>query len=113
MPRGDRVSQYLLGVADLNVYSTIGSSQGDQTNRERRHITRSTIRELTECPAGCHGGGFELARDLHDRLFSRSRTEGDGHLRCRGYVDATGGRRLACDHTLLYRARVAYDARYY
>lgn len=112
MPR-DRTQDYLLGVADLNVYVTLGPEAGDPQARERRHITKTTLRELVPCPGGCRGGGFELARDVHDRAVSRGRTELDGHLRCRGYVDQANGRRVACGHTLLYRAAIRYDARYY
>lgn len=103
-------ARFLGGVGTLDVYATIGTAASPAT-LQRRHLTRTTLPEIVPCEGGCHGGGFELASDLQDRLISRMRSEGDGMVRCRGYREK-GGRRQACDHALVYRAKLVFDGRF-
>lgn len=104
-----RFDKELLGVSNLVVGATIGPESLAWEKRERRPFDLNSLRGQVPCPNRCNGGGYDLVGDL-SRAVERQRTEAQGILRCRGYVDA-GGRRKACDHTLAYRARIQYDAR--
>lgn len=111
MPRVDDLHFLTAGVGELNVYATVGSPTTPPDARERRHVPLRHLKPVLPCTPGCKGGGFELAFHLWETMFERQRTDATGQVRCRGYRDLAGGRRQACDHTMIFRAIVKYDPR--
>lgn len=107
-------ARYLVGVQELALDVSIGRENAFPHERMTKSMTRANFVAVPHCPAkGCHGGGYELARDLYERAISRQEQTVRGGLRCRGYRDVGRGRRQSCDYTLWYAARIVYGARHY
>ena len=66
---------------------------------------------VVNCPGRCHGGGFDLGRELYDNVVKRRLAEHDGRVKCRGYQGLGRFPPQACGYTLDYRARAWSTAR--
>ena len=99
---------YLPGVARLTVAATIGPANAFPQQRMRKSFGTGHLPDVVACPGRCHGGGFDLARDLYDHAVKRGVAEHQGTVRCRGYQELGRHRRQACPYTLAYDARIEF-----